>query len=95
MRCTCVTGKLWKHEVWNAVICRKGGDPSMLRFSSTRSITPRSGWVMGWDLTLSMSAPPDGSTADTCCRHSHRVWLARKYSRDLIRSLSVGGNWCL
>ena len=38
MRCTCVTGKLWKHEVWNAVICRKGGDPSMLRFSSTRRI---------------------------------------------------------
>jgi hypothetical protein len=50
----------------------------MLRFSSTRSTTAMSGCVMGWDFTLSSRAPPDGSTLATCCRHSHRVWLARK-----------------
>ena len=73
MRWTCDTGKLWKHLVRNAVISRNGGDPSMLRPSSTRSTTARSGCVMGWALTFSSSAPPLGSTASTCCRHSHRV----------------------
>ena len=67
----------------------------MLRFSSTRRITGRSGCVMGWARTLSSSGPLDGSTASTCRRQSHRVWLAKKYSRDLTRSLKVGGNWCL
>jgi hypothetical protein len=64
----------------------------MLRFSSTRRITARSGWVMGCAFTLSSSGPLEGSTPSTYLRQSHRVWLARKYSRDLMRSLSVGGN---
>jgi hypothetical protein len=73
MRWACDTGKHWKHEPWNAVISLKGGDPSMLSVSSTRRITGKSGCVMGWAFTLSSSAPPDGSTASTCGRQSHRV----------------------
>lgn len=79
MRCACDTGNDWKHARWNAVICSNGGDPSMLSASSTRRITGRSGCVMGCARTLSSSAPaPLGSTASTCGRQSHRVWLARK-----------------
>jgi hypothetical protein len=78
MCCTWTTGKLWKHWPRNMVIWEKGGTPSIPRLSSTRTITGRSGCVIGCARTLSSTCPPPGSTLSKCAAQFHRVWLAIK-----------------
>jgi len=53
------------------------------------------GCVTGWDATLPSMGPDDGRILSRWPAQAQRVCDARKYSRVLTRSLSVGGNWCL